>query len=547
MHVMVVEPNSHLLLSLVVQLRKWGFIPLPYSSCIAAKAALQERCVIDHQLVAIIMTQTFSSPASATRTLSNAHAPSSASNEEPYLLVDAIRALDAVRADGTYGMLSNSNKPAAANNMDDDSVVAASSVTASSMESSSGASTGNISPTSIASNAADAPTTTGDSNVVICPDEYVIPCIILLPTELEDEPSAAATIAAARTAFVRARRCNPLHKPVLFSKLARKLDKVFRFALYGEDPYPNTSGVVPGSMPTGLRSLFLNSSRDSCLNTPDSSAGLPPIVPIPHSTPMRSRVLAQHISNSVPASTPTAMSASAGSSPLHGGQARLFSSSNPLRILVGTCCSCCRSTSHPMQAIGECAHRSHAPSLCCVLFCSVEDNSVNMKLVVKMLNTLGYNDVSQAWNGQEAVDLIVRDGRQFTCVLMDHVMPLLTGPQACRQIMAHYASRPELTPPVVIALTASCMESDKLEAKLSGHSDFLSKPLSLPTLKAKLLQWSKIIQNRAASSVSEAAAAANGSSRNSVSTMLTGPSSTATSPAPSSAASASSAATDMES
>ena len=101
-----------------------------------------------------------------------------------------------------------------------------------------------------------------------------------------------------------------------------------------------------------------------------------------------------------------------------------------------------------------------------------------------------------AWNGQEAVDAIVRDGGQFDLVLMDNAMPLLTGPQACKQIVAHFAERPKLTPPVIIALTAACMESDKDEARQSGHADFLSKPLSLPTLKAKMQQWEKIINKR---------------------------------------------------
>lgn len=112
-----------------------------------------------------------------------------------------------------------------------------------------------------------------------------------------------------------------------------------------------------------------------------------------------------------------------------------------------------------------------------------------------------------AWNGQEAVDLIVRDDRQFDVVLMDHVMPLLTGPQACKIILAHYASRSELTPPVIIALTASCMESDKEEARQSGHADFLSKPLSLPTLKAKMQSWEKKISKRKLEKEKQAAAA----------------------------------------
>ena len=139
-----------------------------------------------------------------------------------------------------------------------------------------------------------------------------------------------------------------------------------------------------------------------------------------------------------------------------------------------------------------------------------------MKLIVKSLLALGYADVWQAWDGQEAVDRITLQGENFQIIFMDNIMPLLTGPQACKIILAHYeeinakaqqeaaaaaakeategaASTAPLklivTPPVIIALTASCMSEDRTHAAVAGHSDFLAKPLSLPILKQKLQHW----------------------------------------------------------
>jgi len=199
----------------------------------------------------------------------------------------------------------------------------------------------------------------------------------------------------------------------------------------------------------------------------------------------------------------------------------------------------------------------------CILV--VEDNKTNMKLVVRMLAALGYGDgkitaaptgagatsstsagaskateagtgtpnaavprsdatssapgaslVCQAWNGQEAVEMVVRQARHFDLILMDSVLPVMTGPQACRAILEHYATtsretavaavtatglgatppRPSLPAPVIVAVTASCMASDRDAAREAGHADFLSKPLSLALLREKLHHWAREIHAR---------------------------------------------------
>jgi CheY-like chemotaxis protein len=128
--------------------------------------------------------------------------------------------------------------------------------------------------------------------------------------------------------------------------------------------------------------------------------------------------------------------------------------------------------------------------------------------------------VDQVWNGAEAVELVVQQRRHYDLILLDSFMPVMTGPQACQAILAHYdalaaeyaatvaaamaaaqrssssqAGTPPPPPPsapVIIALSASCMESDREAARVAGHADFLPKPLSMPMLRAKLRQWAPV-------------------------------------------------------
>jgi CheY-like chemotaxis protein len=150
------------------------------------------------------------------------------------------------------------------------------------------------------------------------------------------------------------------------------------------------------------------------------------------------------------------------------------------------------------QSLSNGSSRSFAASYPLSIL-AVEDNAINMKLVVRMLGALGYTDVAQCWNGAEAVEHVVRQKRHYQLILMDNIMPLLTGPQACKQILQHYdewqQQQPGVAPraPTIIALTASCMENDKEEAFRTGHADFLAKPLSLPLLKQKLHHWARVI------------------------------------------------------
>lgn len=111
-----------------------------------------------------------------------------------------------------------------------------------------------------------------------------------------------------------------------------------------------------------------------------------------------------------------------------------------------------------------------------------EDNVVNQKVVLKLLERLGYKaDVAQ--NGLEVLELLSRQA--YDVILMDVQMPEMDGLTAARQIEQRY---PVAQRPRIIAVTASAMQGDREECLQAGMHDYLSKPLRPDSLYAALQQ-----------------------------------------------------------
>jgi CheY-like chemotaxis protein/HPt (histidine-containing phosphotransfer) domain-containing protein len=112
----------------------------------------------------------------------------------------------------------------------------------------------------------------------------------------------------------------------------------------------------------------------------------------------------------------------------------------------------------------------------------VEDNEVNQKVALHMLQRLGYQ-AALASNGAEALQSI-RGGR-FDLVLMDVQMPGMDGLEATRRVRAEMAADLQ---PRIVALTASAMTGDRERFLESGMNDYLSKPIRLNDLEQLLLR-----------------------------------------------------------
>jgi signal transduction histidine kinase/DNA-binding response OmpR family regulator len=119
-----------------------------------------------------------------------------------------------------------------------------------------------------------------------------------------------------------------------------------------------------------------------------------------------------------------------------------------------------------------------------------DDNPVNLKVVVSMLNKLGYESIT-VMNGQQAVASVGASlqagGRPFAAVLMDANMPTMDGYAAARAIIATHGR----AAPPIIALTASVLEEDRKRCFDAGMVGFLPKPLRVDELSESLERYAR--------------------------------------------------------
>ncbi|MBF0169425.1 MAG: phosphate regulon transcriptional regulator PhoB [Alphaproteobacteria bacterium] len=109
----------------------------------------------------------------------------------------------------------------------------------------------------------------------------------------------------------------------------------------------------------------------------------------------------------------------------------------------------------------------------------VEDEAPLVTLLRYNLEKEGYQ-VTEAGDGDEAIMLI--NERKPDLVLLDWMLPVLSGIEVCRQIRRKHDTR-DLP---VIMLTARGEEGDKVRALNTGADDYITKPFSVPELLARI-------------------------------------------------------------
>ena len=86
--------------------------------------------------------------------------------------------------------------------------------------------------------------------------------------------------------------------------------------------------------------------------------------------------------------------------------------------------------------------------------------------------------VTTATDGKAAVDAFAASApKTFDCVLMDLMMPVMSGYEATRVIRG--LDRPDAKTVPIIALSANAFEEDVAMAKDAGMNDHLAKPVDI--------------------------------------------------------------------
>ncbi len=111
-----------------------------------------------------------------------------------------------------------------------------------------------------------------------------------------------------------------------------------------------------------------------------------------------------------------------------------------------------------------------------------EDNAINQKLIFRLFEMLGYS-IHIAANGYEVIDILNR--MRIDIVFMDIQMPEMDGFEATKQIISQWGDKK----PLIVAMTANALVSDKERCLAAGMDDYISKPLTIEQIKNGLDKW----------------------------------------------------------
>ena len=116
----------------------------------------------------------------------------------------------------------------------------------------------------------------------------------------------------------------------------------------------------------------------------------------------------------------------------------------------------------------------------------VEDNPVNQKVAVKMLQTLGcVPDV--AGDGREALGAVAAGA--YAVVFMDCQMPEMDGFEATAAIRKREGGSAHTT---IVAMTANALEGDRERCIAAGMDDYVAKPVTRDSMRGMLEKWVKV-------------------------------------------------------
>ena len=118
----------------------------------------------------------------------------------------------------------------------------------------------------------------------------------------------------------------------------------------------------------------------------------------------------------------------------------------------------------------------------------VDDMSTMRRIVKNVLKQIGYSDILEAENGQDALTKLKAGG--FGLVVSDWNMPVMPGIELLRSVRADA----DLKSLPFLMVTAEAQKENIIEAVQAGVSNYVVKPFTADALLEKL---NKIFANKA--------------------------------------------------
>ncbi|GAA5937281.1 uncharacterized protein JCM15063_002859 [Sporobolomyces koalae] len=253
---------------------------------------------------------------------------------------------------------------------------------------------------------------------------------------------------------------------------------------------PNSISHTPHAVSTNSSPNFGPTSRRGTVATPSLSGHPPPTTPL----------------------APAAQGAAAAARAL--GAKVPPSPSSPRGAFSRTRTS---TVSQPVKGRRRASRKNTLPSVPPIRVLIVEDNKINQTILSVFMKKRGIK-CEVAVDGDQAVEKWKKGN--FHLVLMDIQLPVKDGIEATREIrdlerannVGTFITTPTADlnspsmsntsnplsnpgspllhmPVIIVALTASSLQADRVNALAAGCNDFLTKPVSLPWLETKLVEW----------------------------------------------------------
>ena len=118
----------------------------------------------------------------------------------------------------------------------------------------------------------------------------------------------------------------------------------------------------------------------------------------------------------------------------------------------------------------------------------VDDEAINLQIIHNILSSSNFQ-ITCSQNGNESLDLILGN-EKFDLVLLDIMMPQISGFEVCRSIRKKYT----LTELPVLLITAKYNPETVIEGFESGANDYLHKPFNNNELLARVNTLIKLKQ-----------------------------------------------------